>query len=114
MNLTEKYSRVRVGKNVSDKFPIRNGLKKGDVLSPMLFNFALEYASRRVQVNQDGLKLNGRDQLLAYADDVNILGGSILTPKENAEILVAATREIGLDVSADKTKYVVMSRDQNA
>ena len=53
-------------------------------------------------------------QLLAYADDVNILGGSIHTLKENAETLVAATREIGLEVSADKTKHMVMSRDQNA
>ena len=99
---------------MSDRFPIRNGLKQGDALSPMLFNFALEYAIRRVQVNQDGLKLNGTHQLLAYADDVNILGGSIHTLKENAEALVAATREIGLEVNADKTKYMVMSRDQNA
>ena len=51
---------------------------------------------------------------MAYADDVNILGGGIHTLKENAEALVAATREIGLDVCADKTKYIVMSRDQNA
>jgi len=60
------------------------------------------------------LKLNGTHQLLAYADDVNILGGSIHTLKENAEALVTATREIGLELSADKTKYMVMSRDQNA
>jgi hypothetical protein len=51
----------------------------------MLFNFALEYAIRRVQVNQDGLKLNGTH----HADGVNILGGSIHTLKENAEALVA-------------------------
>ena len=99
---------------MSDRFPIRNGLKQGDALSPMLFNFALEYAIRRVQVNQDGLKLNGTHQLLAYADVVNILVGSIHTLKENAEAFVAATREIGLEVNADKTKYMVMSRDQNA
>jgi len=114
MRLTETYSRARVGKNVSDRFLIRNGLRQGDALSPLLFNFALEYAIRRVQVNQDGLKLNGTHQLLAYVDDVNILGGGIHTVKENAEALVAATREIGLEVSADKTKYMVMSRDQNA
>ena len=42
MSLTETYSRVQVGKNVYDRFPIRNGLKQGDALTPMLFNFALE------------------------------------------------------------------------
>ena len=78
-----------------DRFPIRNGLKQGDDLSPMLFNFALEYAIRRVQVNRDGLKLNGTHQLLAYAYDVNTLGGSIHTVKENKEPLVAATRGTG-------------------
>ena len=60
------------------------------------------------------MKPNGTHQLLAYADDVNILGGSIQTLKENAEAVVAATREIGLEVSADTTKYMVMSRDRNA
>jgi len=114
MSLTESYSRGWVGKNDTDSFPIRNGLKQGDALSPMLFNFALDYAIRRVQVKQDGLKLNGTHQLLAYADDVPILGGSAHTVKENAEALVAATRQIGLEVNADKTKYMVMSRDQNA
>jgi len=99
---------------VSDRFPVRNGLKQGDALSPLLFNFALQYAIRRVQVNQDGLKLNGTHQLLAYANDDIILGGSIHTLKENAEALVAAAREIGLEVRGDKTKYMVMSRDQNA
>jgi len=95
-------------------FPIRNGLKQGDALSLLLFNFALEYAIRRVQINQDGLKLNGTHQLLAYADDVNILGGSVDTVKKNAEALVAATKEIGLEVNAQKTKYMAVSRDQDA
>ena len=101
-----------MSKNVSDRFPVRNGVKQGDALTPMLFNFALEYAIRRVKVNHDGLKLNGTHQLLAYADDVNILGGSIHILKENAEALVAATREIGLEVSADKTKYMNVSRSE--
>jgi len=80
----------------------------------LLFNFALEYAIKRVQVNQDGLTLNGMHLLLAYADDVNILGGSVHTVKENAEALVVATKETELEVNADKTKYMVMSRDRNA
>jgi hypothetical protein len=58
--------------------PSKNGLKKGDALSPLLFSFALEYAIRRAYVNQDGLKLNGTYHL-GYADDVNILGGSVHT-----------------------------------
>jgi len=54
-------------------FPIRNVLKHGDALSPLVFNFALEDAIRRVQVNQGGLKVNGTHQLLAYADEVVVV-----------------------------------------
>ena len=67
-----------------------------------------------VKVNQDGLKLNGTLQLLVNADDANILGGSVHIIKKNTEALLVGSREIGLEVSADKTKYMVMSRDQNA
>jgi len=102
MCLAETHSRVRVGKNLSDRFPIRNGLKEGDALSSLLFKFALEWAIRRVQVNQDGLKLNSTHQFLAYGDDVNILGGSIRAVKENAEALAVAAKVIGLKVNADK------------
>ena len=66
MCLNETYRRVRVGKNLSDMFPIRNGLKQGEAFLPSLFNFALEYAIKRVQVKQDDLKLNGTHQLLIY------------------------------------------------
>ena len=80
---------------------------------PLLFNFALDFACRKVQVNQYGLKLNGT-QLLAYADDVNVLGGSVRTIEENTEALLVTSKEIGVEVNADKMKCMVMSRDQNA
>ena len=73
-------------------------MKQGGALSSLLFNFALEYAMRRVQVTQEGLKINYTRQLLVYAND-NILGGSLHTVKKNAESLLVASLEIGLDFS---------------
>ena len=83
-------------------------MKQGVALSLLLFNFALEYTVRRVQVNQDDLRLNGTHQLPVYADNVNMVGGSVHTIKENVEALIVATKEIGLEVNADESKYMVM------
>ena len=79
------------------------GLKQGDALSPLLFNFDLEYAIRRVQENRIGLELNGKHQLLIYVDDVNMLGENLQTVRENAEIYIKASKDIGLEVNSENT-----------
>jgi hypothetical protein len=67
-----------------------------------------------MQANQEALKLNGTHQLVVCADDINILGGSVRAVRGNREALVVASKEIGLEVNGEKTKYMVMSGDRNA
>jgi hypothetical protein len=88
--LNKTYSKARINKPSFYSFPFQNGLKQGDALSPLLFNFALAYAIRKVQVNQVGLKLKRTHQLL---------GNSIDTIKKNIGTLIDANKEVGLEIN---------------
>ena len=83
---------MRVGINLCDMFPFKNGLKQRAAPLPLFFNCALGYAIRRVQIIQDGLKLNGLHQFLLYADDINMLEGSVHTVEENEQALIMARK----------------------
>jgi hypothetical protein len=106
MCLNKTYINVRTGKYMSDSFPIQNCLKQGDDLSPLLFNFVLEYTIMKVAENQVGLILNGIHQHLAYADSVNLLEDNMVTVNKNTETLNSARKKVDLEVNVEKlSKY---------
>ena len=99
MCLNETYSRVP-GRQTFDMSSIKYGLKQGEGLSPLHFNFSLAYAIRRVQVNKDGLKLNVTHHILVYVD-VNILGRSVYITTKNTDCIVITSKDIRIEVNAD-------------
>jgi hypothetical protein len=111
MCLNETYSKVCTGNICLIVSLSKNGIKQGDALSPLLFNFALEYAIRKVHENQrenQGEKLNGTHQLLAYADDVNPLGDNTDTISKT-ETLMDASKEVGIETNVRKLNIFVVS-----
>jgi hypothetical protein len=107
MWLNETYIKVHIGKHLSDSFLVQNALKQADALSPLIFNFGLEYAIRKVQEKQVWLKLNGTHQLLAYVADVNLLGDNIDTIKNNTETLIDASKEVGLEINVTRMQVKI-------
>jgi hypothetical protein len=110
----ETCNKVRVGRHLFDTFPFQNGRKQGDALTPLFFNFGLEYTIMKVQENQVELKLNGTHQLLVYAYVANLLGDNIDAINKNTETLIDASKEVGLDINTDEAKYMLLSGHQNA
>ena len=87
---------MRLGNYLPSSLPIEQGLTQGDALSLLLFNFALEYAVRKLQKTNLELDINGTHQVLAFADDVNLLGADIRTIERNADVLLNACKDIYL------------------
>jgi hypothetical protein len=103
--LNENYSKDHIGTHLCDP---SDGLKQGDALRPLLFNFAVECAIRKIQENGVGLKLNGTHHLLVY-DDANLLKNNINIIKIKTGALISASKKVGLKVNTDKTKYVYIN-----
>jgi hypothetical protein len=106
----ETYKKGHTYKNLSEIFPIQNGLKLGDASLPLLFHFAI----RTVQENREGLRLNGTHQFLLYADDINLLGDKINITEKITESLITASKNVSLEENTEKTKNMLMSRHQAA
>jgi hypothetical protein len=114
MCLNETYSKVRICKYLSDTFDIQNGLKQGDALSPLLFNFASEYDIRNVRKSQVALTLNWTNLLLVYADVMNLFGDNINPMKKNTDSLTDASKEVGIEINEKKSNFIFQSRYHNA
>jgi hypothetical protein len=110
MCLNETYSTDHISKNLFDKFPIQNGFKEGDVSSSLLFNIVI----KRVQENQEGLKLYRTRKFLAYVDYVVVVRETIDTIQKNIKVLLNASKEVGNGMNSEKTKYMLTSRCQKA
>ncbi|XP_066909695.1 uncharacterized protein [Halyomorpha halys] len=108
MCMNETYDKVRIGKHLSEKSQVRAGLKQGDSLSPILFNLALEYVIKSVINTEEGLTLGGEIPVFGYAEDV-VLDDDKEAIEINIITLINSSKELGLEISVDKTKYMVSS-----
>ena len=103
-------AKVRIGNRNTDTFSINNGLKQGDGLSPLLFNIVLDMAIKNANIGLEIFTNQGPEMLLAYADDIDTVGGSTVKTKEMFVKIEKETRKVGLTINEDKTKYMHVSR----
>lgn len=103
-------SKVRVNNKLSSSFEINSGLKQGDALSPLLFNLVLEKAMRSAEIKTELLSAQGPKLLLAYADDIDLVGDSTLSTKDIFNKVEGATSKVGLKINEEKTKYMCINR----
>lgn len=108
--ICDSRSRVRVGDMVSDIFDINNGLRQGDALSPLLFNVALEKATRAAELVVEMYTQRGPQLILAFADDIDIVGTSTIKVKEQFTRLEKESQKMGLKINEEKTKYMHIAR----
>jgi len=106
---TNIMCKVKFGNGTSDSFEVSTGLKQGDALSPVLFNLALEKMIRSMPIRQ-GIELLSNSTLLAYADNIFIIGSTRQDVAIKTNDLLKAAKPMGLEVNQDKTKYFVMAR----
>jgi hypothetical protein len=108
MSLNVTCSEVWTYKYFCDTFPVKNGLKEGDALLPLLFMSVLEYAVIKAQAIQEGLKLNGTCQLSVCTDYDNLLGKNLFYIKKNVQGLLVGSKEVCLEVNVEKTEYMCL------
>ena len=103
-------SRVKVGEILSDSFEVSGGLKQGDSLSPMLFNIALEKAIRAAELTTEVFGIDGPRVLLAFADDIDVVGNTVIMVKELFNKIEGQAEVMGLKINEDKTKYMYVGK----
>lgn len=110
--MTDSTSQVRIQGNLTNPFPTQCGLKQGDGLAPLLFNLALEHTIRQIPIDTKGTLFFKSTQLVAFADDINILSRSAQRAKETLLNLDDAAKEVGLQINESKTKIMTQTRKQ--
>jgi sorting nexin-29 len=106
----EIYAKVKIGKHLSPKFEVMKGLRQGDAIAPLLFNVVLEIAIRRSKVETKGTNFDKCSQIMAYTDDVVIMGRKLQDVKEVFTSLIEQANKMGLEINEKKTKFMTVSR----